>query len=156
MINRRCAVTLIASLAVATLAQAGAWGPESFENDGALDWVLEFEKTPTVELVRASLSRVVNDAYVDSMDGQAALAAAEVVAAAALGSTDHLPREIRGRVAKLTTSLKELIPLARSATQRVAGPKSELAELWHEREESRKRWDAQVQQLLRRLTQNAA
>ncbi len=155
MVNRRWVFTVIACL-LADLAKAGAWGPGSFENDGALDWILEFEKTPTVELVRDSLSRVGVGGNVDLLEGQSALAAAEVVAAAAIGSTEHLPKELRGRVAKLAARLKQLIPLARSATQRVAGPDSELAELWGEREVSRRQWEGQVQQLLRRLAQNAA
>lgn len=156
MINRRqCSIGLV-YLATVSAARAGAWGPGSFENDGALDWILEFEKTPTPELVRASLSRVMTDGVVESMDGQAALAAAEVVAAASLGTADHLPREIQGRVVYLAPSLKALVPLAVAATRRVAGTKSELAELWRGREDSRIRWEEQVRQLLRRLGEHAA
>ena len=157
MTTRRALLTLVASSATLSLhALAGSWAEASFANDGALDWVAEFAEKPSLDLVRKTLEKPLVSEYVDSMDGQAAIAAAEVVAASLGRAAPDFPREIVSATTGLKRELRSLANLARRAVSRVAGPKSELHELWAERQESLTRWQASVRQLLSRLSANAA
>jgi hypothetical protein len=117
---------------------------------------LEFKRAPTVVFVRTALEKVVAAEEVDSVDGQAAIAAAEVVASAIAASTKTLPVEIRTQAVAIAAEAKKLASLAQTAVERVAGEGSELRELWNEREDSRPRWASQVEDLLRRLAKHAA
>src|SRR2546430_16610875 len=66
-------------------AYAGAWGDGNFENDDALDWVADCVKSATPVPVSAAIDGAVRSKYIEAPEGSAAVAAAEVVAAA-LGS----------------------------------------------------------------------
>ena len=60
----------------------GAWGHGSFQNDSAMDWLDELPGSDRA-MVREALERVVGaSGYVEVDDGSAALAAAELIAAA--------------------------------------------------------------------------
>src|SRR5688500_2002913 len=79
----------------------GAWGHGSFENDGAADWVYELEKSGDLSVVIAALEGLAEaaaDEYVDVDVCQAAVAAAEVVAALTGESASGLPEEVAGWV----------------------------------------------------------
>ncbi|WP_419964677.1 DUF4259 domain-containing protein [Pelomonas cellulosilytica] len=155
MVTRRFAIAAL-SILTASPSYAGAWGPGSFENDGALDWIIDFARAPSVEFVRSSLERALADGVIDSLHGQAALAAAEVVASGVTSSTQLLPAEIQQPAAAIAANVKQLAPLATKAVRSVASQDSELRHLWGERQESNARWHAQVEDLLRRLSSHAA
>jgi hypothetical protein len=60
------------------------WGSDSFENDGALDWIADFCDAPAKELVLNALARVAEMDFFDSPSApecSVGIAAAEVVAA---------------------------------------------------------------------------
>jgi len=62
----------------------GAWGTGPFENDCALDWVLDFEDAG-VPLIKSTFQNVAAahaDGYIEVDEGAAAIAAGEVIAAA--------------------------------------------------------------------------
>jgi hypothetical protein len=129
----------------------GAWGHETFENDAALDWLGDLvEGAPA--LFRDALSyvqRAEPDTYLDVDDGCAALAAAELVAAARTGQRERLPA---GAARWLTDNGDAIRPddaaLARAAVDRVL-ERSELQELWDDADGDQ--WRASVAELLRRL-----
>ena len=128
----------------------GAWGSGSFENDTAYDWIRELERQTAEDapdFLREALSAVADapdGEYIDSDEGSAALAAAEVVAAA-LGRpatapvqefvgtdpVEGLPGGVRTWLAAHPfTPPKDLIDLARRAVRRARSDGSELKELW--------------------------
>ena len=72
----------------------GAWGEKAYQNDSALDFLAEVEAGGVAVLHRA-LSRVADsdeEADVDVDDGAAAIAAAEIVAAALGQGRDRLTK----------------------------------------------------------------
>ena len=90
---------LIASLVVwfmlTGIAYAGAWGEGSFDNDDALDWVAECVKSATPAPVLAAVDAAVRSKYVEAPAGSAAVAAAEVVAAALGKPSSNMLAELR-------------------------------------------------------------
>lgn len=112
----------------------GAWGFQAFENDDALDWLIELEAGGATA-VRECLT-VAGDGYMEAPDGSVAVAAAEITAAAQGNPPGDLPDDVATWVtahgAELTA---ENVHLALVAVERVAGGESELAELWDDADE---------------------
>jgi hypothetical protein len=74
----------------------GAWGIGNFENDAAGDWEADFRATPGVDQIQDAFAAVrAATGYMEVDEGGAALAAAEVVAAAAGKPCRDLPPELR-------------------------------------------------------------
>lgn len=109
----------------------GAWGERPFQNDSALDWLGELDE---VEDLRATLASVAEaDDYVEVDDGSAAIAAAEIVAAARDGKLDRLTGDARAWLSRHAKQFADSDrALAVRAVERVLGPDSELADLWDE------------------------
>jgi uncharacterized protein DUF4259 len=148
-VKKLLSATWILLFAVRVL--AGAWGSGSFENDDALDWAKEFEEKPTMAFVVASLKRVTGDGYIEAPEASAAIAAAEVVAAAAGKPSPTLPTGVAAWAAKQSRSdATAQLPLARQAVARVArGERSELRDLWQESNAGA--WQAAISDLENRL-----
>jgi hypothetical protein len=125
----------------------GAWGTGQFENDSALDWVVDLARTPTVAKVAEALE--LPDGYLDADACCMALAAAETIAAAKGAPGADLPDEI---VAFAKTGPKMTPALIAAATSAVAKvlQSSELEELWKESDEY-DGWRAGLVDLQRRL-----
>jgi hypothetical protein len=108
----------------------GAWGAGVFENDSALDWVVE--ERGGIEPVAEALDGATAspDAYLDADD---ACMAAEAVAASRSAPADDLPAGVAGW-AKTNAVRVDAGPVAAAlaAMQRVGGDDSELADLWEE------------------------
>jgi hypothetical protein len=126
--------SLLASFVFAAAAQAGTWGDGSFENDDALDWVVDCTKANSIAPVRTALDAALRAKYLDASEGSAAVAAAEVVAAALGRPSPKLPSELNAWIQRQPTDqLARLAPLAQRALFRVKDPKvSELRQLWSE------------------------
>jgi hypothetical protein len=135
----------------------GAWGEKAFQNDSALDWVAELT-AGGVATLRASLSSVATtdeDDSVDVDDGAAAIAAAEIVAAALGHGRDRVTTEIGTWLDSHSRSLvAQDATLAKRAVERVLGAGSELRSLWDEGD-SENAWRADVNVLLTRLARAA-
>ncbi len=136
----------------------GAWGDKPFENDAALDWLGELEEHG-VEAIRETLSGVAETdgaEYLDVDDGSAAIAAAEIVAAALDGGRAALPKRavawLRSSASEIKSSDRER---ARRAVERVLAPESELRGLWDDAG-SESGWHASVGELLERLGGDAS
>jgi len=129
----------------------GTWGLTSFENDDALDWVIDLESTPDMSLIIDTLFLVneSEDDYLDASDSCFALAAAEVVAALAGKPATDLPDEVVKWVEEKGKPSDELVWNAIQAIRAVLGD-SELKELWEETDEF-EMWVTDVEGLLERL-----
>ncbi len=129
----------------------GAWGLSSFENDDALDWVIDLEKAPDMGILEGTLSEVLDseEEYLDASVCCFALAAAEVVAALGGNPSEKLPEEVAQWVEGKGKPASSLVSIAKSAIQAVLDD-SELKELWEETDEF-ELWHADVEGLLERL-----
>jgi hypothetical protein len=131
----------------------GAWGCGSFENDDAADWVYELESSgvAAVALALVHVSSIAEDEYLEAPEASAAIAAAEIVAAARDGDLSKLSETAREAFVRHRESLvaSHLSEPARRALERIRR-QSELKELWEESEEG-EIWSRQVDSLSRRL-----
>jgi hypothetical protein len=152
--RRSLMLSAAASLALPGLARAGAWGPASFGNDGALDWVIDFVKTPTEAFVRETLSLVPGQ-LVDSFRGESIVAAAEVVAASLGRPCPDLPKDVAAIAVRSRDSFRGLAPLAHESVTLVLRGKSELRRNWSESASLRAKWEASVNDLRKRLVPGA-
>ncbi|MFG6458029.1 DUF4259 domain-containing protein [Roseateles sp. BYS96W] len=132
----------------------GAWSPDAFGNDDALDWAQGLDEVDDLSLIESALSPVVDGRgqEVDASQASEALAALEVVA------------RLRGQVSEAAfpdvaddwvsrTRLVPPEPLLRrglAALDRIEGSDSELRALWDE-SDSVQDWLASLADLRRRL-----
>ena len=147
----KAASLVILSLLVSSTTFAGAWGTGSFENDDALDWVADCTDAKDIAPVARALSAVMKSEYIEAPDGSAAVAAAEVIAAALGKPSPNLPSELRTWTQKhLSDKLAQLAPLAKKALVRIQDSEiSELKQLWSEGDS--KKWAAAIAELSSRL-----
>ncbi len=156
MNSRRAFVLSLAAFSAApTAVWAGTWGHQSFENDGALDWIGEFLEHPAVVTVQRALSQATTGKYLDSDVGEHAIAAAEVVAASLGRPAKGLSPKMKPFVSKHRKELQTLAPLARSAMKAVRGPRSELRERWSLHADDLATWEGAVDSLVSRLSASA-
>jgi Domain of unknown function (DUF4259) len=131
----------------------GAWGPGPFENDDALDFLVELEAATDWSGVVDALDAVAEAGtpdYIEAPEASVAVAAAEVVAAALGSPRGDLPSEVLAWVAGPGRhGSPPAAALAIRAVERVVAA-SELAELWAD--ENDHAWQAAVADLSRRLT----
>ena len=133
----------------------GAWGTGSFENDDAMDWLAELERSGDDALPTAlsPVAEAPEEALVEAPDAARALAAAEIVASAAGVAPDELPEEAVEWIAKRGVPEPALVELALRAAKRVCN-NSELKDLWDETGEET--WTLAVRDLRYRLGDIAA
>ena len=141
----------------------GTWGMGAFENDTAADWVWELEDSEGADVVRAALAAAADTGerdYLETTEGVIAIAAAEVVAAAAGSPAPGLPEEVQTWVDRHGRAVADLVGLAQRAVRRTMGAESELRELWSPEEDADPadvaEWERRVADLERRLASAAA
>lgn len=113
----------------------GAWGRGSFENDDAADWVNEFDLQGEWA-ISSALNRVTKlsrEEYLEAPEASAAIAAAEIVAAAHHGDVAQLSQAAQSAFLKQKSKLAPAAHVAAAALaiERVMA-NSELRDLWHE------------------------
>jgi hypothetical protein len=131
----------------------GAWGEKAFENDGAMDWLAELEPLGVAAIHRAlsTAAETSGDDYLDVDDGTAAIAAAEIVAAARGKGRDRVPKRLFAWLDANAAAIgSDVLALARRAVERVLGANSELRALWDEGGVDNA-WRGEVRELLVRL-----
>jgi hypothetical protein len=135
----------------------GAWGPKSFENDDALEFVAKFEDEPSWALVAATIVYVseLGADYLEAPEAGEAVAAAEIVASKRGKPPAEMPQELARLLAAMTPTPTGLAEASRLAMVRVMD-NSELAQLWSEDEErgigqTSPDWLEAMEDLLRRL-----
>ena len=129
----------------------GAWGIGNFDNDDAGDLVSEIEDAKSVAPMTLALSSVAVSEYIEAPEASRALAASEIVAAAAGRGSQDLPDSVTSIISKLTKAPPtKIIGLAQSVTLRILD-ESELCELWKETEDF-EAWQSMVRNLVDRLS----
>ena len=125
----------------------GAWGYHFDENDSAADWLDEFSDAPDWAAVADALSASGSD-YVELDEGSAAIAAAELVAAANGQASPRLDGKL-SEWAKANAA--EGTSLKASAIAAVAAVRDggELSELWQEADAAE--WLSSLDDLTTRL-----
>ena len=132
----------------------GAWGHRNVENDDAMDFVAEFKEMPSENFLVESLGLIVEagdgEEYIEAPEASAALAAAELVAAAVGNPAPDFPAELHESLTKMGISETfDVRKLARKAVKYLL-KESELQELWAEGGEPNE-WQAVQRDLLVRL-----
>ena len=128
----------------------GAWGPGSFENDDAMDWVGGLTPDSGDTAVRSALTAVADGhGYVEGPDCSVAIAAAEALAAARGKPAATLPPEVDAWLRSSPHIARDLVDVARKAIRRVVSD-SELKDLWEE-SESAEEWREAMSDLESRL-----
>jgi hypothetical protein len=132
----------------------GAWGSSVFENDAAEDWIGELLEEGRDELIGEALGAVTEGAT-EADECSAALAAAEVIAAARGWPVRAFPQELKQWIEEFDyRPADEANSLAIEAVQRVRDD-SELAELWKENRKEEKKWRVGLDDLIERLQKAA-
>jgi hypothetical protein len=127
----------------------GTWGPGPFDNDDASDWTYELAPDGDVGVVDDALRATTGDGDPDGPTCQAAIAAAEVVAAGLGRPVASMPEEVTEWVAAhADMPWIEHVPAALAALDRIATG-SELQILWAESDEGI--WRASIDDLRTRL-----
>ncbi|MFC6223240.1 DUF4259 domain-containing protein [Hymenobacter artigasi] len=134
----------------------GAWGHQNFENDSAMDFVGEFIESPSLDVINEALSVVIEagaeEEYIEVDEASAALAAAEIVAAALGQAATDVPEELPASIQKIGLTVDDkMLKKARKAVKQVLR-ESELQELWQEGGEPNE-WQQVQEGLLKRLGQ---
>jgi Domain of unknown function (DUF4259) len=136
----------------------GTWGADSFANDAAADWAGDLVDDGTPETVRETLAiaaEAPTSEYLDADEGAEAIAAAEVVAAAAgrpCESDAYSEEAIAWATRHAELRDEGFVTLALRAVDRVAADDSELRELWFEDgDDSGREWKAAIDDLRARL-----
>lgn len=130
----------------------GAWSPEPFGNDSALDWAQDLVESDGAAFLAATFEAVLEDEgdYLDAELGEVGLAAAEVLArllgqpVPGSGLPEALEQWLAG--AGREGAVAALRAPALAALERIAGNASELHELWAETD-ALAEWLAQVKAL---------
>jgi hypothetical protein len=128
----------------------GTWGHGIFENDDALDWVIELESAGQAA-IDGALTAVTEEAedYMDACDCTRALAAAEVVAALRGRPATDLPDAVQVWASGRPAPGDQLVAKAMDAINRILAG-SELKDLW-EGSDGYRVWQANVADLQSRL-----
>ena len=131
----------------------GSWGHKTFDNDSAWDWFGDLTQSNEASLVGDALDVVANAAEDNDLEvdeASAALAAAELVAAALDKGDDRLNADAAAWLTIHRAAVREIgAARARKAVAR-AYESSELRELWDENGEDTE-WHRDVRELLTRL-----
>lgn len=108
----------------------GTWGPGSFDNDTAGDWLDELTERNSSRPIRIAIDAVMKSDYPDAEIAARAIAAAEVIACAKEKPTGEVPDELADWLVGIDVRLtKPLLANARLAVQKIQS-QSELADLW--------------------------
>jgi hypothetical protein len=133
----------------------GAWGLGPFENDGAHDLLAKIKKEGERALIQALSPPL--DSEIDREDGEFAIAAAALVAAAFEASSvtdDANLEEILASYGEQIRRDDRIRQLAIEAMSQVARDGSEVLDLWED--EDQIEWLKQIQRLRRRLGESAS
>ncbi|MFM9843405.1 MAG: DUF4259 domain-containing protein [Dongiaceae bacterium] len=133
----------------------GSWGPGSFENDTAGEWLFRLEKTEGLAFVAKTLAAVNLDSEdeLEAPQAEKALAACEVLAALLGSPSDDLPPEAETWAEDNASDPSgELIERAIAVIDRVL-ENSELRQQWEDSDDG-ENWQTAVDDLRGRLDEN--
>ena len=135
----------------------GAWGHGPFEDDGALDFVMEIEeaKNPK-DIITTALDQAIASDYLDTDQANAAIVSAAYIDSA-VNATKYTTPEMTEPYEADTfpqrfpeLDLTNLKDKAVTALEKVISEGSELKELWDESEEPA--WQQGIEAMIKRLS----
>lgn len=137
----------------------GTWGTGYFEDDAALDFMIDIEQSndPKRMLAKAFDSAIKSD-YIESDEGSAVIVAAAYVDRQVNGTkftteSDGAPLDIDTFPDRHPDqNFLDLKVKAVSALARILGDNSEINEVWAENDEEYSTWREGIQQLIGRLS----
>lgn len=134
----------------------GTWGPGTFEDDIACDWVEDlFESDPIAFFVQCL--DLEGESYLEFLACVGVVCTAEVISALLCGARRGLPEAIRQWVASNDTlNVLPLVPSAIEGLRRVAGDESEMQQRFEDNQEMYEPWLELVDDLIQRLQVHAA
>jgi hypothetical protein len=112
----------------------GAWNYKSFDNDDAMDWVYELEKSEGDVLLLSTMEQIINEPenLNDATICSCVVAAAEVIAACKGSPVTELPVPVQDWVANnFLENVDNLSEMAVETLTMIVSS-SELKELWEE------------------------
>ncbi|GAB5481349.1 MAG: hypothetical protein Pars92KO_11060 [Parasphingorhabdus sp.] len=127
----------------------GAWGPGSFENDSALDWVSGISSLEDVAAKFDALADL-EEADIDVDLASEIIAAAEIVAMLMGQIAPDAPEDALKKVDNFAKPDAALVAQAKMAVSEVLG-ESELLDLWSENLEDSAGWNVAITGLITRL-----
>jgi len=134
----------------------GAWGHRPFEDDAALDFVLDIEESKNPrEVIVEALRRAVQFEYLEPDEANAAIVSAAYIDSAVNGTkytTPEMSEPCEADTFPLRhpeIDLSDLKSIALAALEKVIGESSELKELWQESEEPA--WEQGINEMIKRL-----
>lgn len=132
----------------------GAWGPGPFQNDQALEWLAEIEEQDDPTLIDDAIDTVIDagdDDHLDADECQAAIAAAELVAAMGGKPSPRLPDEVGAWAGEQEEPEAELVEQALAAIERIR-TSSELREAFSDDGAPNPHWLKSLDDLVARLS----
>ena len=130
----------------------GTWGTGTFDNDQAMDWILDLGESHDLSIIQKLLSSNATGRDLDASVGVDILSAAEVVAALTGRPSEDLPDDVAAWIkAHPKLDAAPLKEKARILVNSVLAPTSELRILWEENAEDCPQWKSGVLDLLARL-----
>lgn len=128
-----------------------AWSTGTFDNDDAMDWLVELQATDDEAFLQATLEAA-GERYLEAPDGARILCACELVAALIGQAASELPEMAREWVEQHPVlDVHALLPIAMDGLDRVLAMDSELEELWRENADEYTAWRQNVLTLKARL-----
>ena len=107
-----------------------AWSSGPFDNDDAVDLMIELEEAPSWDTVREAFADVlVNPDYVELPDGARAYAAAALLTVA-IGKSDVSAQDYHMTLDAMGPPPEDLGDLAKAALKRISTGDSEIRELY--------------------------
>ena len=107
-----------------------AWSSGPFDNDDAVDLMIELEDTPSWDVVRAVFAEVLaNPDYVELPQGARAYAAAALLTVA-IGKSDVSAQDYHMTLDAMGAPPADLADLAKAALKRISTGDSEIRELY--------------------------
>jgi len=129
----------------------GTWGIKTFENDGASDWLWEFEESGDTSILLDALNPEDTN-YLEATDGEIILAAAEIIQAIKNTPRAGIPENALNWInTHKTSDISPLVTKAIAMIDRVLAENSELRELWEENEDEYPKWQAYITELRSKL-----
>jgi len=117
----------------------GAWGAGIYENDDACDWGYELEESTGLFKVEEVIDDVLNNEYIDAVEGAYALVALDVLACLVskqYAEESSRPEEIENWIAANDVSVSsEMNKKAAKVLQKINSDDSELFDLWSDADE---------------------
>lgn len=128
-----------------------AWGTGTFDNDDAMDWLVELQATDDEAFLQTTLEAA-GECYLEAPEGARILCACELVAALTGQAASDLPEIAREWVEQHPVlDVHALLPIAINGLDRVLAMDSELEELWRENADEYTAWRQNVLTLKAKL-----